>query len=155
MIFLIILAATALILAGVLNTVETAVSAISRARVVELQREEAPGAQALLQVVDNRARHVNVLVILRTLCESAGAVAVAALCLQWFELRGWAIAAAIGVLTLITFLVVGVFSRTWQEESLLNLLGQCGSAGFSGEDFAAGGNHLDLAGQYHHPWWWL
>nr|WP_120491920.1 hemolysin family protein [Corynebacterium lactis] len=112
MMSLAVIAVVAMLCAGALNTVETAVSAISRARVAELQREEASGAGALLKVVDNRARHVNVLVILRTLCESAGAVAIAALCLQLFAPQEWAIAAAIGVLSLFTFLVLGVFSRT-------------------------------------------
>lgn len=112
MIPLALIAVLAMLGAGALNTVETAVSAISRARVAELQRDEVAGAGALLKVVDNRARHVNVLVILRTLCESSGAVAIAALCLQLFAPQEWAIAAAVGVLSLFTFLVLGVFSRT-------------------------------------------
>lgn len=58
--------------AGVLSTVETAVSAISRARVTEMVRDEVAGAKALVRVLDFRARNVNVLVLLRTLCEVAG-----------------------------------------------------------------------------------
>lgn len=112
MITLIIVAVVAMICAGGLNTVETAVAGISRARVAELQRDEVAGANALLKVVENRARHVNVLVILRTLCESIGAVTLAAVCLKLFEPERWAIVAAVVLLALFTFLVLGVFSRT-------------------------------------------
>lgn len=112
MITLVIVAVVAMICAGGLNTVETAVAGISRARVAELQRDEVAGANALLKVVENRARHVNVLVILRTLCESIGAVTLAAVCLKLFEPERWAIVAAVVLLALFTFLVLGVFSRT-------------------------------------------
>lgn len=98
--------------AGVLSTVETAVSSISRARVTEMARDEAPGANALLRVLDFRARNVNVLVLLRTLCEVAGAVLVAMLATELIDSETWAIAAAIVVMTLFSYLVLGVTSRT-------------------------------------------
>ena len=98
--------------AGVLSTVETAVSAISRARVTEMVRDEVAGAKALVRVLDFRARNVNVLVLLRTLCEVAGAVLVAVIAMEFIHSDAWAITAAIVAMTLFSYLVLGVTSRT-------------------------------------------
>ena len=99
-------------IAGYLSTVETAVSYISRARVNEMMREDTPGSKALVRVLDSRARHVNVLILLKTACEVAGAVLVAVIAKQLIESDGWAITAAIIAMTLFSYLVLGVFSRT-------------------------------------------
>nr|WP_232959167.1 hemolysin family protein [Corynebacterium marambiense] len=105
-------AAAALITSGALGSVESAVTSISRARVEELVKDERPGAVNLLQVVDRRADHINLLVLLRTLLESTAAVCTGALAFQLIDSRGWALVAAIGALTLVTYVVVGVYSRT-------------------------------------------
>ena len=86
-------------IAGYLSTVETAVSYISRARVNEMMREDTPGSKALVRVLDSRARHVNVLILLKTACEVAGAVLVAVIAKQLIESDGWAITAAIIAMT--------------------------------------------------------
>ncbi|MCK7641907.1 hemolysin family protein [Corynebacterium sp. P6145] len=105
-------AAAALVTSGALGSVESAVSSISRARVEELVKDERPGAVKLLQVVDRRADHINLLVLLRTLLESTAAVCTGALAFELISSRGWALAMAIAVLTLVTYVVVGVYSRT-------------------------------------------
>ncbi|MGP5660281.1 hemolysin family protein [Corynebacterium falsenii] len=108
----IIIAVAALLLGGVLSLVETAVSFISPARVENLVKEDRPGAPRLLKVVNGRAQHINLLVLLRTICEVTGAVLAAAVFIDILGATSWAYVAAIIVVTLFTFLVVGVLSRT-------------------------------------------
>ncbi|WPF65545.1 MULTISPECIES: hemolysin family protein [unclassified Corynebacterium] len=101
-----------LIFAGLLGTVESAVSSISRARVEQLVQEERPGARRLLAVLERRADHINLLVLLHTLLDAAAAVFAASLAFSLIDSQAWAFAAAIGGVTLVSFVVVGVFSRT-------------------------------------------
>ena len=68
-----------LALGGVLSSVEAAVVTISRARVENLVKEDKPGAERLLRLVTDKARHVNLLVLLRTISEVTGAVLAAGL----------------------------------------------------------------------------
>nr|WP_199189100.1 hemolysin family protein [Corynebacterium sp. 13CS0277] len=105
-------AIASLVASGGLGTVETAVRSISRARVEEFVKDEMPGAPALLRVLGKRAEHINLLVLLRTFLDSAAAVFVAALCFSLAGSTTWAMAVAIAVLTFVTYVVVGVFSRT-------------------------------------------
>lgn len=111
MIVAIIIAVVAIIAAGSFSTAETALTSISKARVAELLREETTGAAALMRVVEAKPRHINVLVLLRTLCESTSAVFIAVICWELVKTDRWAIVAAIAMMTLLSFLVVGVFSR--------------------------------------------
>ncbi|MBC3185121.1 HlyC/CorC family transporter [Corynebacterium sp. zg-331] len=102
----------ALILAGLLGTLESALSSLSRARVEQLAGDDRPGARRLLSVLDRRADHINLLVLLHTLLDATAAVLAASLAFRLIESRTWAFAAAIGGVTLVSFMVVGVFSRT-------------------------------------------
>ncbi|MDU0479263.1 hemolysin family protein [Staphylococcus chromogenes] len=102
----------ALIASGALSTVESAVSSISRARVEELVKDERPGATALLKVVGRRADHINLLVLFRTILDSVAAVCAVSLCLDLFQSRSIAVTVAVLGLSLVTFAVVGVLSRT-------------------------------------------
>ncbi|MEJ5928936.1 hemolysin family protein [Corynebacterium sp. H128] len=102
----------ALIGSGALTTVESAVSSISRARVEELVKDDRPGAEALLKVVTKRAEHINLLVLLRTLLDAVAAVFTVSLCIEIIHSRPLAITVAVAALTLVTFAVIGVFSRT-------------------------------------------
>ncbi|CAI36764.1 transporter of the HlyC/CorC family [Corynebacterium jeikeium] len=102
----------ALFLGGVLSLVETAVSSLSAARVENLVKEDRPGAARLERVLEGRAGHINLLVLLRTICEVSGAVLAAAACVELMGSRGWAFATAIVIVTLLTFILIGVLSRT-------------------------------------------
>ncbi|MEJ6020077.1 hemolysin family protein [Corynebacterium sp. H113] len=110
--WVIVIVVVLLVIASVLSTVETALSQISRARVMEMLRDEVAGAKALLRVLDNRPRHVNVLVLLRTLCEVSAAILVAVVASEFIESDVRAIFAAITVMSLFTYVVLGVTSRT-------------------------------------------
>lgn len=102
----------ALGLSGLVGTVESAVSSISRARVEGMVKDEVAGARSLLTVVDHRANNINLLILLKTLLDATAAVFAAALARDVFESEVWAIVLAIVAVALITYAVVGVFART-------------------------------------------
>ena len=83
-------AVAALLSAGVLNAVETAVAMISRAQVEEDAKENVPGAQRLLAVLDRKSEHINLLVLLSRLLDVTAAVLTGALALQLISSRLWA-----------------------------------------------------------------
>ena len=102
----------ALLLSGLLGSVESALAPISRARVEGMVKDEVRGAGALLRVVDNRASHVNTLVMLRTVLDVVAAVFAAMLAMDLIASDVWAITAAVAAVTLLQFGIIGVFART-------------------------------------------
>ena len=69
----------ALGLSGLVGTVESAVSSISRARVEGMVKDEVSGSRSLLKVLDHRADNINLLILLKTLLDATAAVFAAAL----------------------------------------------------------------------------
>ncbi|AKK06629.1 CBS domain-containing protein [Corynebacterium mustelae] len=103
----------ALLFSGLVGTVEAAVSSISRARVENIVKEnETATARSLLKVLDRRAEHINLLVLGRYLLDTTAAVFAAMLALEVMEHESWALLAAIIGVTLVSFTIIGVFSRT-------------------------------------------
>jgi CBS domain containing-hemolysin-like protein len=99
-------------LAGVLSSTETALSSLSMARVESLVKDERSGARRLLTVMQDRPYYINLLVLLRTICEASAAVLVTVVLIDVIGNRGWAVAVAIVLVTLLIYVVVGVVSRT-------------------------------------------
>lgn len=114
-------AVIALFSGGVLSLVETAVSSSSRARVESLVKEERRGAVRLLKVLDKRPQHINLLVLLRTLAEVSGAVLGSAVLIELLDATFWTFVIAIGSITLLTFTVIGVLSRTIGRQNPYNI----------------------------------
>lgn len=102
----------ALLLSGLLGSIESALAPISRARVEGMVKDDTPGAAALLRVVDHRANHVNTLVLVKTVLDVVASVTAAMLAMDLLDSDGWAIAVAVIVVTLLQFSIVGVFART-------------------------------------------
>lgn len=102
----------ALLLSGLLGSIESALAPISRARVEGMVKDGTPGAAALLRVVDHRANHVNTLVLVKTVLDVVASVTAAMLAMDLLDSDGWAIAVAVIVVTLLQFSIVGVFART-------------------------------------------
>ncbi|GAA3521755.1 hemolysin family protein [Corynebacterium pilbarense] len=102
----------ALLLSGLLGSIESALAPISRARVEGMVKDDTPGAEALLRVVDHRANHVNTLVLVKTILDVLASVTGAMLAMDLLDSDGWAIAVAVVVVTLLQFSIVGVFART-------------------------------------------
>lgn len=103
----------ALLLSGLVGTIEAAVSSISRARVEQIYKEkETSPSRVLLKVLDQRAEHINLLVLSRTLLDATAAVFAAMFALAFMPSEKWALITAITGVTLISFTIIGVFSRT-------------------------------------------
>ncbi len=103
----------ALLLSGLLGTVEAAVSSISRARVEQIYKDKESGSsRMLLKVLDHRAEHINLLVLGRYFLDATAAVFTAMFTLEFMPEQQWALVVAIVGVTLVSFTIIGVFSRT-------------------------------------------
>ena len=111
-IWLSIAAIVALLLSGLLGAVESALASVSRARVEQMHKDETSGSASLLHVIDERAVHINMLIMLRTLLDASAAVFAGAIAINVLSSWTLGIIIAIIVVSLLTFAVVGVFGRT-------------------------------------------
>jgi CBS domain containing-hemolysin-like protein len=105
-------AALALVLlAGVLASLEVALSRVSRVRVEELVREQHRGAPRLQQVLADPPRSLNLLLLLRMLLELGAVGIVVAWCADRVE-GSYGVLLAVCVMTIVLFVLVGVGPRT-------------------------------------------
>ncbi|OFP34616.1 hemolysin family protein [Corynebacterium sp. HMSC071B10] len=102
----------AMLLSGLFGSVESALTPVSRARVENMVKDEVPGAAALSRVVNSRANHINMLVMLRTVLDITAAVFAAMTAMDLIDQDAWAITAAIVAVALLQFSIIGVFART-------------------------------------------
>ncbi|GAB3023899.1 hemolysin family protein [Mycobacterium bourgelatii] len=98
-------------LGGIFAALDAAVSTVSLARVHEMVRDERPGARALLKVMEDRPRHINLVVLLRIACEITATALLVVFCRHHLSANlGLVVAAA--VMVVISFVVIGVGPRT-------------------------------------------
>ena len=109
---LIVWAVVLVVAAGVFAAADAAIAAASRARVDELRREGRAGARQLARVLADRPRHVNLLLLLRLTCEMTATVLVTVASLQLLASTGWALAVAVLVMLVVSYVLVGVGPRT-------------------------------------------
>jgi len=102
----------ALLTSGLLGSVESALAPISKARVEGMVKDDVDGSSALLKVVDQRANHVNTLVLLKTVLDITASVFAAMFAMDVVASDAWAVAGAIAAVTLLQFSIIGVFART-------------------------------------------
>jgi len=107
-----LLGAIALVaLAGLFAALDAAISTVSLARIDELVRDERPGAVRLARLITERPRYINLVVLLRIVCETTATALVVAYLTAHLGLgRGMFAAAAIMVVT--SFVAIGVGPRT-------------------------------------------
>ncbi|QUH05885.1 HlyC/CorC family transporter [Saccharopolyspora erythraea] len=98
--------------AGVFAASDSAIGAASRARVDELVREGRGGARQLALVLADRPRHVNLLLLLRLACEMGAAVLVTVVALRIANSDGRAVAVAILIMLVVSYVLIGVGPRT-------------------------------------------
>jgi CBS domain containing-hemolysin-like protein len=99
-------------LAGLFGAMDAAIQRVSKARVEEMRRDGVKRAGALEEVVEERARHVALLLLLRIVCEMLAAVLVTVL---FYDLWGnsWkTVLTAAGVMIVVSYVLVGVGPRT-------------------------------------------
>ena len=125
-IWLLVLSLVLVVLSGALTMAETAIGRVSRSQVEEIRREGSRRAENLVKVLDDRPRHVNVLLFLSTLSRVAatvlvGYVFVDALALRGGQSVGLALIAAIVVMVIAAYVIVGVAGRTLGRQHALRV----------------------------------
>jgi CBS domain containing-hemolysin-like protein len=109
---LLLCAAGLVVLAGVFAMTDAALGAVSPARAAELARDGVRGAATLHLVAVDAVRHINLLLLLRLLCELTATVLAALVAVDTFG-AGWTAAlVTAGAMTVVSFVVVGVAPRT-------------------------------------------
>nr|WP_245535398.1 hemolysin family protein [Segniliparus rotundus] len=98
-------------LAGVFASVDAAIHSISAARIEELAAGERPGADRLLPIIADRARYVNLLVLLRLAFEITATAIAVVIAREFFRL-GPSIAVGSTVMVLVSYVLIGVGPRT-------------------------------------------
>jgi CBS domain containing-hemolysin-like protein len=109
---LLFFAAGLVVLAGIWAMTDAALAAVSPARAAELARDRVRGARALQIVASDVVRHLNLLLLLRLVCELTATTLVALVAVDTFG-AGWTAAlVTAGAMTVVSFVVVGVAPRT-------------------------------------------
>jgi CBS domain containing-hemolysin-like protein len=98
-------------LGGLFAAFDAALSTVSIARVEELVRDERPGALRLAAVMADRPRYINLIVLLRIACEVTATVLLVAYLYEDIGLE-WGLIASAALMTVISFVVIGVGPRT-------------------------------------------
>ncbi|TDD43765.1 HlyC/CorC family transporter [Saccharopolyspora elongata] len=98
--------------AGVFAASESAITVASRARVDELVREGRGGAKQLAQLLADRPRHVNLLLLLRLACEMGATVLVTVVALRLADSEAWAVVITGLIMLVASYVLVGVGPRT-------------------------------------------
>jgi CBS domain containing-hemolysin-like protein len=111
-VWLVVVAAALVALAAVLSMADAALSRVSRSAVEDLVREERRGALRVQRVVEDAGSTLNVLLLLRTLGELLATTLVAVVAQRALEVTWQAILLAGGVMTVVSYVVVGVGART-------------------------------------------
>ena len=109
---LIVVAALLVPLAGLFAAADAALNSVSRARVESLVREGRTGARALAAVVADRPRHVNLLLLLRLVAETAATVLLTVALAQLIAPVWAGILTAGAVMVLVSYVFIGVGPRT-------------------------------------------
>jgi CBS domain containing-hemolysin-like protein len=100
-----------ILLGGLFSAIDAAISTVSRARVEELVRDERPGSMRLSRLIGERPRYINLVVLLRIACEATAAVLMVAYLHDRFAFK-WALVGAAAIMTVVSFVAVGVGPRT-------------------------------------------
>ncbi|MDX8050046.1 hemolysin family protein [Lentzea sp. BCCO 10_0798] len=108
----IVLAVLLVLAAGLFACVDAALGTVSRARVEALQRQGRWGTGQLLHVLNDRPRHVNLLLLLRLACEMSAAVLATTVFLDFVAQDGLAVLYACLSMLIVSYVLVGVGPRT-------------------------------------------
>ena len=100
------------VLAGLLASIEAALSSFSRARAEELVRDGRGGALRLVTVLDDPAPVVNSVLLLRVMCETASIVLVAIVVADRIDGVLAQLAVVGGTMTVVSYVLIGVGPRT-------------------------------------------
>lgn len=96
---------------GMFAAIDAALSTMSIARIDEMVRDERPGAVRLSRVVAERPRYINLVVLLRIICEITATVLLVSF-LDGHLGVGWGLVATAAIMVVTSFVVIGVGPRT-------------------------------------------
>jgi CBS domain containing-hemolysin-like protein len=100
------------IAAGVLASIDAAVSSFSRARADELTEENRAGAARLGRILDDPAPYLNSVLLLRVSCETASVVLVALVVANRVDGLWAPIGFTVLIMVLVSYVLIGVGPRT-------------------------------------------
>ncbi|MDO9379081.1 MAG: hemolysin family protein [Nocardioidaceae bacterium] len=109
------LGGTAIVLAfvaGLLASADAALSSFSPARADELVREQRGGATRLRQVLEDPARYINTVLLLRMVAETTSVVLVAFVVAGLIEGTWARVLVAAGIMVVVSYVAIGVGPRT-------------------------------------------
>ena len=98
--------------AGVLASVDAAVSSFSRARANELSEEKRGGADRLGRILDDPAPYLNTVLLLRVFCETASIVLVTLVVANRLGGLWTRITVAVVIMAVVSYVLIGVGPRT-------------------------------------------
>ena len=110
--YLLVLAALLVAVAGLLAGAEAALSRVSRTAAEDLVKEGRRGAHRLQQVLEDPARYLNLLTLLRVTAELVATVLVTVAALDIFDDTWQAVLAASASMVLVSYIAIGVSPRT-------------------------------------------
>ncbi|MEQ3554719.1 hemolysin family protein [Pseudonocardia nematodicida] len=111
-VWLIATAVGLVLVAGVSAAADSALMSISRARVEEVVRSGRGGGRALAAVVADRPKHVNLLMLLRVICEVAAIIVLAVALAPLFSSPWIGLLITGVIMVLASYVLVGVGPRT-------------------------------------------
>ncbi len=109
---LLVVATGLVLLAGLLVSVEAAISSMSKARAAELSATGRPGASRLVTIVSDPARFVNTAFLAAVACETSAIVIVTKVVIDLVSPTLIQIAVAAAVMVVVSYIAVGVGPRT-------------------------------------------
>jgi CBS domain containing-hemolysin-like protein len=99
-------------LAGLFGAMDAALQRVSQARVEELRRDGVRRAARLEQLLEERARAVALLLLLRIVCEMVAAVLLAVVLVGVLGATWQTVLVAAAVMTVVSYVLIGVGPRT-------------------------------------------
>jgi CBS domain containing-hemolysin-like protein len=111
-IWLLVLSAILVPIAGALAAADAAISAVSTARVEEMARESQRGAASLAEITADRARYVNLLLLLRLCAEMTATVTVAIVAVETWGFHTLIAVCVVVVMVVLSYVAIGVLPRT-------------------------------------------
>jgi magnesium and cobalt exporter, CNNM family len=111
-VILLLVAAALVPLAGVVACIDSALARVSAARVEEMQREGVRRADVLAEIVADRPRHANLLLLLGLTCEVVSTVLVTVVMIDLAGASWAGVAITVGVMVVVSYVLVGVGPRT-------------------------------------------
>lgn len=108
----IVLSVVLAVVAGMLVSVDAAISAFSKARAEELTDEGRSGAARLARILDDPAPYLNSVLLLRVIAETSSIVLVALVVADQLDGLWPRFAVAVAIMAVVSFVLIGVGPRT-------------------------------------------